>query len=204
MGWRSKCRIVLEPAPSRHGASPPRCRPILQPFERSVRRVEVQGPVAATSKSGTLIFEDVFRREYVALVRLATAICGDAAVAEEVTQDAFAAALLRWDELVSPGAFLHRGVVNGAIDVRRRGGRIRMVPLRESLTSGMEETDAGPPDPLWDVIDELPDRHRAVVTLRYFADMPLADIAAVLQRPVNTIKSDLRRALATLSRKVPK
>ena len=39
---------------------------------------------------------------------------------------------------------------------------------------------------------------RAVVLLRFYEDMPEAEIARLLDRPLNTIKSDLRRALERL------
>lgn len=39
---------------------------------------------------------------------------------------------------------------------------------------------------------------RAVIILRFYEDMTEHEIARVLDRPINTVKSDLRRALARL------
>jgi RNA polymerase sigma factor (sigma-70 family) len=39
---------------------------------------------------------------------------------------------------------------------------------------------------------------RAVVVMRFYEDMSEADIARILDRPLNTVKSDLRRALVRL------
>lgn len=39
---------------------------------------------------------------------------------------------------------------------------------------------------------------RAVVLLRFYEDLPEADIALTLDRPLNTVKSDIRRALQQL------
>jgi RNA polymerase sigma factor (sigma-70 family) len=46
----------------------------------------------------------------------------------------------------------------------------------------------------------LPHRQRAVVVLRFYEDLSLTEIAALLDRPDSTVRSDLRRALTTLRR----
>lgn len=142
-------------------------------------------------------FDAVFAREYVLLVRLATAVCGDVGAAEEVTQEAFTAAWRRWDQLDRPGAYLRRAVTNGAIDATRRRGRSdrRQRDLRVVTAVTVE----APIDPLWDLIDALPDVRRAVVVLRFYADLTIPEIAEITGRPLNTVKTDLRRALATLA-----
>jgi RNA polymerase sigma factor (sigma-70 family) len=44
----------------------------------------------------------------------------------------------------------------------------------------------------------LPEVQRMVLSLRFFEGLPVEDIATMLQQPVNTIKSDRRRALQRL------
>jgi RNA polymerase sigma-70 factor (ECF subfamily) len=39
---------------------------------------------------------------------------------------------------------------------------------------------------------------KATIVLRFYEDMPEAQIAEVLDRPLNTVKSDIRRALQAL------
>ena len=51
---------------------------------------------------------------------------------------------------------------------------------------------------LYRAIKLLPREHQQVITLRYFADLDLAEIATVLNVPIGTIKSRLHRAIATL------
>jgi RNA polymerase sigma-70 factor (ECF subfamily) len=48
------------------------------------------------------------------------------------------------------------------------------------------------------LVDALPPAPRAVVTLRFQEDLDPSEIARVLEMPVNTVKSHLRRALAVL------
>ncbi len=122
-------------------------------------------------------FESVFLAEYGPLVRLATAVCGAPARAEEVVQDAFTSALPRWPGIRDPRAFLHRSVVNGAIDAGRRRDRSDAAIADESV---LRDIDAAIPDPepadesLWALLDSLPAAQRAVIALRFQADLPLA------------------------------
>jgi RNA polymerase sigma-70 factor (ECF subfamily) len=52
------------------------------------------------------------------------------------------------------------------------------------------------------VVDTLPEKPRLVVLLRYQEDLEPAEIAEVLEMPVNTVKSHLRRSLALLREKL--
>jgi RNA polymerase sigma-70 factor (ECF subfamily) len=47
-------------------------------------------------------------------------------------------------------------------------------------------------------VDRLPADQREVVTLRFFNDMPIEQIAAVTHAPIGTVKSRLHRALERL------
>jgi RNA polymerase sigma factor (sigma-70 family) len=51
---------------------------------------------------------------------------------------------------------------------------------------------------MWVIIQRLPHRQRIVVVLRFYEDLPLLEIARLLQRPPATVRSDLRRALGRL------
>jgi RNA polymerase sigma factor (sigma-70 family) len=55
---------------------------------------------------------------------------------------------------------------------------------------------------MWDAVERLPPTRRAVVVLRYWADLPHAEIADILGCPVATVRSRLHRALADLRKEV--
>jgi RNA polymerase sigma-70 factor (ECF subfamily) len=62
-------------------------------------------------------------------------------------------------------------------------------------------------DPLLDrrlkqLIEELPELQRAIVTLRYQEDLDPSEICRIVNMPVNTVKSHLHRALQALRRKL--
>ena len=55
---------------------------------------------------------------------------------------------------------------------------------------------------LWDVLTRLSDDHRMVVVLRYYGGYAAADIATMLEMPAATVRSHLRRGLATLKKEL--
>ena len=138
-------------------------------------------------------FEAVYRSSWLALTRLAYLLVGDRSEAEDVVQSVFASAFARWDAIEEPGAYLRRAVVNRANDVHRRSFRdaATVVGVRALV-------DEPAVDETWAFVRALPTAQRAVVVLRFYEDLPLGDIAALLGRPASTVRSDLRRALITL------
>ncbi|HEX5763484.1 MAG TPA: RNA polymerase sigma factor [Solirubrobacterales bacterium] len=131
--------------------------------------------------------------------RAAYLVVHDSAAAEDVAQEAFLAAvdaLDRFDRRRPFGPWLHRIVVNRAIDWSRR----------EALRRGAEEPDdvpAPPPDEqigdeAMSALAQLPAEQRAVVVLRYLLDYTPGEIARMLKVPRGTVNSRLRRALDRL------
>jgi len=131
-------------------------------------------------------------------------IVRDRELAHDVVQDAL---MRSWRDL--PGlrdperfdAWLHRILVNTCLmAIRRRQRR----PIEVELEPIAPISGADPASVIADR-DELdrafahlePD-HRAVVVLRYFVGMPMADIASVMGIPIGTAKSRLNRALASM------
>ncbi|MDE0216014.1 MAG: SigE family RNA polymerase sigma factor, partial [bacterium] len=75
-------------------------------------------------------FDDLYRREYEPMVRLARGLVDTMELAEEVVQDAFAKVLDRWGRLDRPGAYLRTAVVNGARSELRKREVRRRIGLR--------------------------------------------------------------------------
>lgn len=57
-------------------------------------------------------------------------------------------------------------------------------------------------DETWAAVQRLSRAQRTVVILRFYEDLPLVDIAGVLDRPESTVRSDLRRALLHLRKEL--
>lgn len=137
--------------------------------------------------------EHVYRSSWLDLKRLAYLLVGDRTEAEDIVQAAFTTAAGRWETIQSPSAYLRRAVVNRANDVHRRSFE-RAGPM-VATRSFVDEPEV---DEMWGVLQALPSIQRAVVVLRFYEDLELADIASLLDRPASTVRSDLRRALLRL------
>jgi RNA polymerase sigma factor (sigma-70 family) len=140
-------------------------------------------------------FEETYREQRLAMLRLAYLLCGSRETSEDVVQSAFASAHPRWEQIECPVQYLRRSVVNLVKDGQRR--RFRMTSL---MLSSWPEAISLPPevDETWVLVQRLPWNQRAVVVLHYYEDLPLVEIAQVLRRSAPTVRSDHRRALDRL------
>ncbi len=127
--------------------------------------------------------------------------------AEELAQDVFLALyqnLARIESARHLVFWLRRVTSNRCIDWVRSPSHRREVPMEQA-----HEPASMPRlrDPMLDallrrLVAELPPHPRIVVTLRFQEDLELSDIAEIVDMPVNTVKSHLRRSLETLRRKL--
>ena len=145
------------------------------------------------------MLEQTYRELRLPLLRLAFLLTGSRETAEDIVQSVFASAQPRWHKIDDPPAYLRRSVVNLARDGHRREFRRRRLsrPEPEAVTSIPEL------DETWALVRALPDTQRAVVVLHYYQDLPLVEIGHLLDRPANTVRSDLRRALTHLRKALP-
>jgi RNA polymerase sigma-70 factor, ECF subfamily len=150
-------------------------------------------------------FAAFFRTEYPSVARTVELILRDRARAEEVTQDAFIQLFTRWKSISKyerPGAWVRRVAIRMAVRAARRE-KVRALVEREEPS----QVDEDVPDvDLLAAIQTLRETQRAVIVLFYFEDLPVAEIAHILERPEATIRSDLHRArnhLADLLNEAP-
>ena len=142
----------------------------------------------------------LFHAERDGLVRMATLMVGSAAIAEEVVQDAFARVGPRWESIDQPGAYLRRSVVNGCAQVLRRRDA-----ERRAIDSQVPRPDVALPTrliELSDALDQLNERQRLVIIMRYFVDMHDDDIAEALDVKASSVRSLARRAMAILRKEL--
>lgn len=104
-------------------------------------------------------------------------------------EDAVGEAVLRARGAVR--AWLLKIAVNCAYEQRRRDSRVIYTDELEPLAGGAEDALPGG---LWDAVLHLPEEQRAAVTLYYYEDLPVAEIARVLGVAQGTVKSRLGRA----------
>lgn len=149
-----------------------------------------------------MAFEQLFRRHWPRAYRAALLVVGDAAAAEDIAQESFLAAvraLDRFDRRRPFGPWLHRIVVNRAIDWSRARSLRRELAADRAPEPQVPERDAPDDVPaLVAGLAGLAPEHRAVIVLRYLLDYTPGEIAELLDVPRGTVNSRLRRGLDRL------
>jgi RNA polymerase sigma-70 factor (sigma-E family) len=151
-----------------------------------------------TDLSSCVPFEAVFSDLRVPMVRLAHVITGSNEVAEEIVQEAFMRLHRRWADVENPPAFL-RTVVTNLCRTEVRRSRLTLGRAQRTVDTTMGEPDL---DETWAAVCRLPFRQRAVVALRYYGDLPEAEIASILGCRIGTVKSARHRAMTRLREEI--
>jgi RNA polymerase sigma-70 factor (sigma-E family) len=149
-------------------------------------------------------------REFVAarspaLLRTAWMLTGDAQLAEDLLQTALARTWPHWSRIADgyPEAYVRR------VMVRTHGSWWRRDRRRPETALGVVPEGADPrPGDAYGAVDDrdglaralvaLPRRQRQVVVLRYYEDLPEAEVAALLGCSTGTVKSQASKGLAKL------
>ena len=158
-------------------------------------------PPAVTENVFRETFDVFYARERRQIVGLAYVLSGSRAGAEDLAQEAFLAALRNWNKIGvydDPGAWVRRVVANRSVSaLRRSAAEARALIRLGSPGSSVPELSADSVD-AWDAVRRLPKRQAQAVALHYFDGQQVADISRILECSENTVKTHLKRAMATL------
>lgn len=146
------------------------------------------------------------------LVGLAYAMTGVREDAEDLVQDTLATVVTKWSRVSGAeniDAYVRRTMVNTLISKKRRKWTTEVVS-HEAVTADRAQT-GGPGvaqqvtqrDAVLGLLRELPDRQRAVMALRFYEDLPDAQIAAALDCSEQAVRSAAHNAMKTLRRLLP-
>jgi RNA polymerase sigma-70 factor (sigma-E family) len=152
----------------------------------------------------------LYREHGLGLVRFALMLTGDQQTAEDVVQDAFFGLHRNWDQIRDPAslpAYLRTAVVNGSRAVHRGRHRVRLrlhlIPREQPVWSAEAAAiDSEDRRELLNAVARLPQHQREVLALKFFLDLPEAEIAQMLRISRGTVSSRAARALAALSRQL--
>ena len=177
----------------------------------SVRVMEVvshqlTGGVAGLSgqAAGPVDVAAMFDAEAASLTRLARFYVDDKTAAEDLVQEAFIRFARHQGRLRDPDratAYLRSIVINLARDHNRRGfvsWRHRPPAQPDAPSAAETAEEHAERAAVVQALRALPRRQRDCVTLRYYYDLPVAEIAATLGLSVNTVKTHLHRGLDAL------
>ena len=136
------------------------------------------------------------------LVRTAYLMVGDLHEAEDLVQETLFKVASKWPRvsaMENPVAYTRRILVNLALHGRSKRSRnraeLKATPPAETVATAAH-LDIH--DELFDALAALPPRQRAALVLRYFLDLPEAEVAAALGCSLGTVKSSTSRGLKRL------
>lgn len=153
----------------------------------------------------------LFRQHHADLVRLALLLVGDRGCAEDVVQDVFTRLCARGREL-EPGralAYVRTAVVNGCRSVLRRRALARRIAVTRAVPWRDTQESAEQAVILTEdrrrvlaALAALPGRRREVLVLRFYLNLPVAEVAATLGISQGAVKSAAARGLKALARRL--
>ena len=156
----------------------------------------IQGDRQSFEKLMDIYFDRLCREAYIR--------CKYEEDVKEIVQETIYKAYRNIRSLKEPQYFktwLSRILINVANDDLRNKG---MVDLELDETSYVKEVVIEDKIEikidLYNAIDELEDKYKDAVILRYIDDLKIEDISKILDRPVNTIKTHLRKALKDMKK----
>lgn len=140
------------------------------------------------------------------LMRYGYLLTGNAADAEDLVQNTLVKVYLAWSRISdegSPVAYTRKAMARTNVSQwRSRTRRVRVedeaVLDRSASDSDDFVSSAAERDEVWRLLATLGPRQRSCVVLRYYEDLPIAEIADVLGCGIGTVKSQLSRAMAAL------
>lgn len=147
-------------------------------------------------------FSELVHSSWTSLYRTAYLIVGDHGLAEDLAQTALTRTYASWSKvrsLEAAPAYARTTLVNTAADwIRRRSWR-RELPT-ETLKEPAPDREIDPSlrPTVVGALAALAPRQRAVVVLRFFEDLSVAETARVLHCSEGTVKSQTHDALAVL------
>jgi RNA polymerase sigma-70 factor (sigma-E family) len=150
-------------------------------------------------------FEDYVQARGQSLVRFAYVLCNDAHTAEDLAQSALAKAYRHWRRVSAsdhPDAYVQRIIVNTYLSARRRRWTNELPvsdPTRPGDDAASDIADVSVArDAFVHLLEGLAPRAKAVLVLRYYADLDDAVIAVHLGISRGSVRSTASRALAQL------
>ncbi len=147
-------------------------------------------------------FHSFYRQHVHGVIALGLSMTGDRGVAEDIAQEAFTRAYRDWDRVGTydnPGAWVRRVASNLAISRWRRmkseARALMRLGNRPEAPHELQPRD----EEFWAAVRGLPDRQALALALHYVEDLPVAEIAEILECAEGTAKSLLHRGRKALA-----
>lgn len=145
-------------------------------------------------------FTEFVQAAWPGLYRTAYLLLGDHGLAEDLAQTALTKTYGAWsrvEDRSAARAYAHKTLVNTAASWFRRKGWRNEHPTAD-LPDRAQASDPGARSEVMEALAQLPPRQRAVVVLRFYEDLSVAETADVLGCSTGTVKSQTFVAFAKL------
>jgi RNA polymerase sigma factor (sigma-70 family) len=146
---------------------------------------------------------ELFEVFYPRLAGWTAKLVGDRDLAHEIATEAFTRLIPRWRTVHDPRAWLYLTAGNIARDHWRKRGREAAAYQRLGVPDdSVPAVDVALRVTVRDLVEALPDRLRMPVLLHYYADLPVAQVAALMEVAEGTVKRALFDARALMARQL--
>ncbi len=156
----------------------------------------MKNDIYATDRQKQIV-EEMLIENYAKYYKLAYSYVRNESDAQDIVQEGAYKAILNCSSLKNDACadtWIYRIMINEALTHLRKKKRefIEVDNLPESVTDTYQDID------LYHAIEALEPLDRTILTLRYFEELKLEQIARITEQNVNTIKSRLYRSLKKL------
>lgn len=146
-------------------------------------------------------FEELIEPIREKLYRIAYSYVKNRDDALDIVSESVYRAYVNLRRLKNPSYFdtwMIRIVINQSINLINKNRRITLKADMAVNAASQDTVDIDEALDLYAAMDRLNDNQKAVVILKYFEDLPITQVAAIMERPVGTVKSFLHGALKEL------
>jgi RNA polymerase sigma-70 factor (ECF subfamily) len=162
--------------------------------------------LARLARGDATAFAEIVQEHQSMVFSIAYHFLHDPSLAEEAAQDVFLRLYQHLDSIKSPKHllfWLRKVACRRALDEARKLPKVPPASLENVAEPVAEAQDSDPllSERLRRTVASLPKDARAVIILRYQEELDLAEIARILDLPLNTVKSRLERSLGFLREK---
>ncbi|MDF2590765.1 MAG: polymerase, sigma-24 subunit, subfamily [Clostridia bacterium] len=147
------------------------------------------------------VLEDFIIQNKESHYRLAYSYTKNKEDALDIVQESILKALNSVDSLANAEhikTWFYRILVNTSLDVLRKKGKLSYVEDIVLEMNSEEKVDIYENFDLQNAMDNLPHHYRLIISFRYFEDLKLEEIAAILGENLNTVKTQLYAGLKRL------
>ena len=155
-------------------------------------------------KGDRMAFEELMNIYFDRLCREAYMRCKYEEDVKEIVQETVYKAYKNIKSLKEPKYFktwLSRILINVSNDYLRKKGMVELeLDEKAYIKEVVVEDSVEMKIDLYNAIDTLEDKYKDAIILRYVNDLKIEDISEILDRPINTIKTHLRKALKDMKK----